>query len=466
MILKTELYAHQRAAVEKLSKIKIGALYMEMGTGKTRTALELISQRLNMGKADHVIWLCPFSVKESLRRELRKHTDDISSITIVGIESLSSSIRENIRLLELAEEKRCFLVVDESNLVKNHRTKRTSNIIRLAGKCPYRLILNGTPISRNEVDLFAQWLVLDWRVLGYRSFWSFAANHVEWDDRIPGRISAALNTGYLVKKIAPYSYQIKKSECLDLPSKTYTIEYTGMTSRQWDHYQSVADRLLFEVDEIKPESIYRLFSSLQSVISGFRVFIDRHITREPFFEFPEDNPRVRDFLEVADRISEKAVVFCKYTQEIRDLVEVLNEKHGEGTAVAFYGGLSQKERQENIEKFQNGARFFVANKACAGYGLNLQFANYAIFYSNDWDYATRMQAEDRIHRMGQEKNVHIIDMCVSQSLDERILKCLYKKENMVDSFKKNLDRQKDKKEYLSNWINMKGDVIDAEAVRN
>ena len=57
MILKTELYAHQKAAVEKLSKIKIGALYMEMGTGKTRAALELIAQRLNTGKVNRVIWL-------------------------------------------------------------------------------------------------------------------------------------------------------------------------------------------------------------------------------------------------------------------------------------------------------------------------------------------------------------------------------------------------------------------------
>ena len=111
MRLITEMYSHQIKAVEKLKRIKIGAAYMEMGTGKTRVALELINIRLQKDRIDHVIWLCPCSVKENLRRDIIKHTgEEQNIITICGIETLSSSIKENIRLLNLVQEKSCFII--------------------------------------------------------------------------------------------------------------------------------------------------------------------------------------------------------------------------------------------------------------------------------------------------------------------------------------------------------------------
>ena len=78
----------------------------------------------------------------------------------------------------------------------------------------------------------------------------------------------------------------------------------------------------------------------------------------------------------------------------------------------------------SVHQFKTVSKFLIANKSCAGYGLNLQFCSYIIYYSNDWDYATRAQSEDRVHRIGQNKNVHIIDICAAYTLDEKIIKCL------------------------------------------
>lgn len=457
MILKTDLFAHQKQAVEKLSKIKVGALYMEMGTGKTRTALELIARRYNAGKVNHILWLCPCSVKKTIERELKKHVgSDLSMFTICGIETLSSSIKTNVRLLRLVKSKRCFLVVDESNLVKNLRAKRTQSVLRLAEHCPYRMILNGTPVSKNEADMFAQWQILDWRILGYRSFWSFSRNHVVWDENVRGKIREIVNVDYLTRKIAPYTYQIKKEECIDLPPKTYETEYYQMTDEQWLHYHDVADVLFFELNEFEPHTVYRLFTGLQNVISGFHVDpTQKRIVTSPFFDDPLDNPRVKKLLETVEHIDEhKMIIFCKYTREIEEITEILNGKYGSGSAVPFYGEVKQKQRQKNIDLFSNDAQFFVANKTTAGYGLNLQFCNYVIYYNNDWDFATRSQSEDRVHRIGQEKNVHIIDICAEGTLDERILDCLKRKENMVDAFKHFIDRVKDEKntKLLHDWI--------------
>lgn len=478
MNLATDLYDHQIKAVEKISKIKVGALYMEMGTGKTRTALELIKVRLDKGRIEHVIWLCPCSVKENLKRDIIKHTGDFDSklFTICGIETLSSSIKVNIELLELVQTTNCMLIVDESNMVKNHKAKRTKNIIRLGEHCKYKLILNGTPISRNEADLYSQWYILDWRILGYKSYWSFAANHLEYDENT-GRIRKCLNTNYLTEKIGPYSYQIKKDECLDIPLKTYKIEYYDLTSEQSIHYDEVAEDLMFTLDELEPHTIYRMFTYLQNVISGYRVNIEKqeyeveydgpcgepikeiktsilNITKEDFFKVEQNNPRIQKLLELIDKLDKKVIIFCKYTNEINNIVKIINDKYGKEAAVAFNGELSQKSRQLNLNKFENEVQFLVANKQCGAYGLNLQFCSYVIYYSNDWDFATRSQSEDRVHRIGQIENVHYVDICASYTLDERIIKCLERKEKLVDSFKNELERTKNKDE-LFNWISLK-----------
>lgn len=470
MQLLSGLFEHQKKCVEKLKKIKIGALYMEQGTGKTRAALELINERLLKRRIEHVIWLCPCSVKENLKRDIIKHTGNNQNelITICGIETLSSSIKANTELLELAEKQSCYLIVDESNLVKNHQTKRTKNIIRIAEKCKYKMILNGTPISRTEADLFSQWYILDWRVLGYKSYWSFSANHIELDD--VGKIRRCLNVDYLVQKIAPYSYQVKKDECLDLPEKTYETEYYNLTSEQDAHYEEVGDKLLFHLDELEPHTIYRLFTGLQNVISGYKVSVNedkyeleneyeekitkikvKGMSKTRFFNRIEDNPRIQKLIEVVSKIDKKIIIFAKYTDEINDIVEILNKNYGKDSAVQFNGELNQKLRNENLDKFRNDSRFLIANKNCGAYGLNLQFCSYIIYYSNDWDYATRSQSEDRVHRIGQNNNVHIIDICAAYTLDEKIIKCLERKENLVDSFKREMKVAKDNNELFS-WI--------------
>jgi SNF2 family DNA or RNA helicase len=422
-----------------------------MGTGKTRTALELISQRLEVGKVDFILWLCPCSVKGTIHAELKKHIETgIENFRIEGIESLSSSIRLNSDLLQLVQSKQVYLIVDESNLVKNHKAQRSTNIERLAGHCQYKLILNGTPISKCEKDLFMQWYILDWRILGYQSFWSFAANHLEYDDY--GKIRRCLNIDYLVRKIAPYTYQVKKEECLQLPQKKYFREYFYLTNEQHEHYYDVQDTFLMQVDELKPETIYRLFTACQHVITGNRVIskVTDTIKVEPFFKHIEDNPRIQKLFKIIE--NKKTIIWCKYTSEIKDLSKSLTDKFGEFSTVQFYGEVNKKQRQKVIEQFSQDATFFVANKTCAGYGLNLQFCNNVIYYSNDWDFATRAQSEDRVHRMGQEYDVNITDICAAYTLDERILKCLYRKEKLVDNFKTEIEKKKDKN-YMRKWIN-------------
>lgn len=435
MRLITDLYGYQRAAVEKLSHVKVGALYMEMGTGKTRTALELIQRRLETGKVRQVLWLCPYSVQRDLPELLAEHAQGFEpEIRIAGIESLSGSLRLWREMMEYVQAAPTYLVVDESLLVKNPFAYRTQRITDLSRKCVYKLILNGTPISRNEADLFSQWYILDWRILGYQSYYSFEANHLEIDPDRPGRIARVLNTDYLARKIAPYTFQCSKDDVLTLPAKRQHDRPFWLTAEQEEHYSDVSERLLRMVDEMKPETIYRLFGALQAITSGFYVDFSKdnqHCILSRMLLL-DKNPRIKVLQNVLQEIgAEQAVIYCHYTQEIMDIMDVLGDK-----ALPFYGDLSPQQRQTNKTAFKVGkVQYLVANKSCAQFGLNLQFCHNEVFYNNDWDWGTRAQAEDRLHRAGQTKDVHIYDIYARDTLDVTILRCLGRKERMSDLFK-------------------------------
>lgn len=453
----TSLLPHQEQAVEKLRHIKIGALYMEMGTGKTRTALELIKLRLAAGKVDRVLWLCPCNIKADIRRGIREHSnlDDLGILDIVGIETLSTSYKECSRLLGLVKSHKVYLIIDESSLVKNHKALRTIHIQQIADNCTYKMILNGTPVSKNEADLFSQWYLLDWRILGYKSYYSFSANHLEYYTvRMPdgsevttNQIKRVLNVDYLAEKIAPYTYQIRKEEQITLPPKHYHIRYFDLTREQMHHYEAVKEDYLDSVDDFRSETIYKLFTALQHVASGRDVLtgpLEKMKTRDHFAD-PNGNPRIRCLKEILrdDIGSEKVIIFCKYQIEVDEIGSVF-DKIGI-TWTVFTGKISAKQRQKNLDAFHGDVQVMLSNKSCGAFGLNLQFCRNVIFYNNDFDYATRAQAEDRVYRIGQKEEVRIYDICGNDTIDDFITENLTHKENMLESFKRYVEKLRGKK---------------------
>lgn len=130
-------------------------------------------------------------------------------------------------------------------------------------------------------------------------------------------------------------------------------------------------------------------------------------------------------------------------------------------AVPFYGDIPAKQREANLQRFRDGARYLVANKTCAGYGLNLQFCHRVIYYSNDWDWATRAQSEDRVYRIGQSHEVQIIDMVTEGTLDRKILRCLARKERLQDAVKRELNNQNEKAEIKNKFRSwLRGEMED------
>lgn len=450
-VTRTELLPHQIEAVAKLLPTRVGALFMDMGTGKTRTAIELA--RLRAGKIDRVLWFCPVSLKATIRAQIRQHTDcpeaaihvftDHTSERhcpeafwyVIGLESISNSARVVGAVRRLIDP-RCMVIVDESSYIKGHRALRTQRVTALAEAVRYRLILTGTPLTQGAEDLFAQMRFLSWKILGYRSWYSFAANHLEYSERYRGMIVRAHNEEWLAAKIRPYVYQVTKDECLTLPEKICAQRYCPLTVDQDAAYASAKERFYEDVmaydDGGSWQSsipIFRLFTTLQSIVCGWDPASESVL---PHFRLNLLKQTLADL-----PAAESVVIWAKYHHCIRQIAKAFPG------AAMFHGGLSESARHAELARWTAGeARLLIATQAAGGHGLDLTRARYAVFYANGFKYAERIQAEDRQHRIGQRQRVTYISLWAECKIEQRIAGALAAKGNALRRFRDEVDKVK------------------------
>lgn len=454
----TSLYEHQAKAVAKQLQTRYGALFMDMGTGKTRTAIELVKIRQN--KITKFIWITPVSLKHNVSQEIQKHTnlkaDDIymfDDITddrnvpkklayIVGIESISMSDRVYLALNALIDND-SFIIVDESSFIKGN-SKQSKRIIKITQDTRYRLILTGTPISQGIIDLYNQIRFLSPKIFGYKSFYAFAHYHIKYSPRYENQILGYYNETYLAEKMKPYVYQVTKEECLTLPEKNYIDKYFYMSVEQRSYYEEAKEELLFQVDisDIDGTNILRLFTRLQQIVSGFYKHDDGEITKI-------SSNRLDFLADIINEIDkdEKIIIWSKFILDVEMITQLLDVQYGEESFVAYTGQQTEYEKNEALHKFKdnNETRFFVATQSSGAYGLTLIQSSHAIFYNNTFKYSQRIQAEDRIHRIGQTKISNYINISCLNSIDIKIDNSIFKKANIVSDFKHEMEMIKDKK---------------------
>lgn len=453
---RTKLLDYQQDAAAKLLPARVGALFMDMGTGKTRTAIELI--RLRQSKIDHVVWFCPMSLKQTITHEILKHTncrpESIYSFDgrttertvpqdafwyVIGVESMSVSARVILTSRQLITE-RTFVVLDESSYIKGPRARRTQYITDASQPARYRLALTGTPISQGVVDLYSQMYFLSPKILGYSSFYSFARNHLEYSDKYPGLIVRAHNLDHLAAKIKPYVYQVTKDEVdLRLPRKLYETYSCGLTGEQAEAYRQAKAELLDEVDTDNWDSlfIFRLFAALQGIIVGF--------WRRPKGELVTlPHGRISLLLSVLEQIPapEKVIIWAKYRYSAAQIRDALTEAYGAEAVAEFQGELTESQRNHELDRWRQSARFLIATQGAGGHGLTLNEAHYVVFYANSFKYAERLQAEDRCHRIGQERRPTYIDLDAGTGIERRIFKALRRKGDALAEFRRQVERVK------------------------
>ena len=145
------------------------------------------------------------------------------------------------------------------------------------------------------------------------------------------------------------------------------------------------------------------------------------------------NNRLDELMDVLDEIEGKVVIWAHYQYDVNKIIKEIQKVHGPGSVVDYYGLTPQEIRQTNRDKFQNddNVRYLVGTPQTGGYGITLTAANNMIYYSNGYDLEKRLQSQDRIHRIGQQKPVTYIDLIAEDTVDNKIVKALRKKINIA-----------------------------------
>ena len=406
----------QELAFEKLSRLKVGALFMEMGTGKTKVALDLIASKAS--RVDYILWICPCSLKSEIEAERVKWHPELT-LDIVGCESIGSSGRIYLQTLSKTKDRRCFVVVDESLKIKNREAKRTERIIRIGESAEYKLILNGTPISQNYCDLWSQMQFLSPKILKM-SYNQFFNTYCEYYTRgkMAGKIRRFVNVPHLIDKISPYVFEAK----LDI--ETTKKKETRIYHTNFLEYEEYKGEIFSEYyNEEKDDLNFYAFSTL---LQKF---------------YTQNSDREKVISKLIEEINDKVVIFVKFLSSIPE------------GANKITGEESQKERAEMIERFRRGEfNALYITYGCGAFGLNLQFCKNMIFAEHTWDYAVREQAEARIYRLGQGSEVKYYDLiCGGIGLEDLISTCVRRKSWMLDTVKQEIQKCKGgAKEWVKN----------------
>ena len=463
---KTEPFDHQRTALETSWREKSHALFMEMGTGKTKVAIDNMAVLHETGLVDAVLIIAPKGVFDNwLKGEIPAHLPDRIDrkllrwqpnhtktflkefeeltfeffyglkILAMNVEGLSTHKAIEFAEIFLENNESNMVIVDESTNIKNRGAKRTFNIVNLRRKAKYRRILTGSPITKSPMDLFSQCEFLEPACLGFTSYYAFQGRYANVQRRNMGPRQFNQIVGYrkldeLSDKLDKFSTRVLKEDCLDLPDKVYVRRDVTLTPQQMKMYDQMKKLALtqFENGELSTTaSVLTQIMRLQQICCGFLAPDDGDIQVLP-------SNRLTELMSVVDEIQGKAIIWASYTHDIQQIADALRDRFGPESVATYYGETPQDERQEIIKKFQdpeNPLQFFVGQPRTGGYGITLTAAKTVVYYSNNYDLEIRLQSEDRAHRIGQTNKVTYIDLVTPGTIDEKILKALRNKINLA-----------------------------------
>ena len=459
---KTEPFKHQRQSLIEGAKPYNFAYFMEMGTGKTKVAIDNAAYLYQAQKIDYVFVIAPNSVYQNWKKEIDIHCPEETNIyvwkvskdktfkmdpnkltfVLMNVEALSHASGK--KWLESKLQKhgmRSMIILDESTSIKNLKASRTKAIIKIGQLARFKRILTGSPITKSPLDLFSQCAFLDKKLLGYENFTVFKSKYAVMYNIERGGYSIQIPKYYvnleeLEFKLKNFSYRVRKKDCLDLPEKMYVQRYVDMPEEQRQAYDrlKITAMTIMQDEEVSYNNKLTELLKLQQVTNGFVKTDEGNIV-----DF-KTNAKLKELMSIIEETQDKCIIWANYVHNIESIKSKLAETYGTDSVVSIYGKDSVEDRNQAVENFQNKDeyRFLVGNPTVGGYGLTLTAAKYVIYFSNSYNLEVRQQSEDRAHRIGQKSQVTYIDIICRDTIDQMVLHNL---ENKIELSAKTLGEQ-------------------------
>ena len=413
----------------------------EVGLGKTIEAGLIIKEYMIRGLVKNMLLLVPASLVNQWVREL----NDKFHIPAIAYKKNYSWNQYNIFVTSLDTAKRekhqeeilklqyDLLLVDEAHKLKNHKTKNYEFVTSIKKK--YCLLLTATPIQNRLIEIFNLVSILKPGLLGdYESFTKKFGK-----DRNNIKKDALLKQ--FVQKIMIRNTR-KKTNLDNVKRKIETI-WVDFTREERSVYEKL--RALF--NQFNP---FTKFTYLREICSSREACYlsltklyekEGHESMRAIINDIEQLPqhaKAKKLVELLQQLGdEKVIVFTEYRASQYYLQWFLNE-YGI-TSVPFRGGFNKGKKDWMQQLFKNHAQVLIATEA-GGEGINLQFCNHLINYDLPWNPMRLEQRIGRIHRYGQESDVHIYNFAILKTVEEHMMKLLYEKINLFEQVVGNLDQ--------------------------
>jgi len=321
-----------------------------------------------------------------------------------------------------------LIIADESHRIKTPRAQQSKAMGRLGQVAAYRLMLTGTPVTQNPLDLWSQYRFLDPSIFG-RSFYAFRNRYAIMGGYNNYQVVGYRNLDELVEKAHRIAFRITRAECLDLPPEIVqhvpvSLGRKGSTV-YWEIEEAAIARLSSDAT-VSATNILTELLRLQQVAGGWVTTDDGRTVQVG----TEKLDALMDLLEdLLSHQARKVIVFCRFVPEIWAILAAC-EKAGIA-AEGLYG--ETKDRGELVRRFQEEAepRVMVIQIQTGGLGITLHRADTAIFYSTGWSLADYEQAKARIQRVGQTaEKVQYFHLLARGTVDERIMRVLAEKRDI------------------------------------
>ncbi|MFD2045990.1 DEAD/DEAH box helicase [Ornithinibacillus salinisoli] len=412
----------------------------EVGLGKTIEAGLILKEYMIRGLVKKALILVPASLVNQWVRELNEkfyipaieHRKNYNwdQYEIV-VSSIDTAKREPHReaILDIDYD---FLLIDEAHKLKNHKTKNYEFVRSLKKK--YCLLLTATPVQNKLIEIFNLVSILKPGHLGnYDSF-------VEQYGKDRKKINQDIYLKQLVQKVMVRN--TRQSTSLNNAKRHIETIWVDFTKEEKEVYQQLDTT-------VQPFSTFSKITYLREICSSREacfLSLQKLVTEEnleyiePIIKKIEQLPHHAKAEKAVELIKqfgdEKVIIFTEYRATQLYLQWYL-QQHGI-TSVPFRGGFKRGKKDWMRQLFKDRAQVLIATEA-GGEGINLQFCNYMINYDLPWNPMRLEQRIGRIHRYGQEKDVHIYNFAIKDTVEEHIMKLLYEKINLFEQVIGHLD---------------------------
>ena len=427
-------------------KSRGAALLMEMGTGKSLTAIAITGALSQAGRIRRVLVVAPLSILVVWEEEFQKFAafpyvlavlsgssakklDTLRHMNGTALQVVVVNYESAWRLEKaLTAWHPDLIIADEGHKIKTHNIAASKAMHRMGAKASYRLLLTGTVITNKAIDVFSQYKFLNPAIYG-NSFYAFRNRYfdmVGYGNHTP--VLKKSMEGELTEKLHRISYRATKAECLDLPETTDVIRQIELEPAALRIYRGLVKESYAELagGEVTATNILTRLLRLSQLTGGF---LGNDETAAVEQVSAAKLSALEDILDGAMAEGKKLVIIARFIPEIRAICKLL-EKRGLGYS-CITGEV--KNRDEQVARFQKEPEVmaFVGQIATAGLGITLTAASTMVFYSLDYSMSNFEQTKARIHRVGQRMPCTYLYLVARGTVDEKVLAALESKADLA-----------------------------------